>query len=51
MTVMQEWHGFRPIDQHAIIEMVCRPLRSVLGSARPVDHTEFTVLRPGVERC
>ncbi len=51
MTVMQEWHGFRPIDQNAIIEMVCRPLRAFRGSAEPAERTEFSVLRPGVERC
>ena len=32
MTALQDWLSFRPVDQSAISEMVCRPLRAVLGN-------------------
>ena len=52
MTALQDWLSFRPVDQSAIVDMVCRPLRAVLGTpdaeeARP----ELKLITPGVERC
>jgi hypothetical protein len=50
MTALQDWLSFRPVDQSAIREMVCRPLRAVL-SAPEAERTEFRVMGPGIERC
>lgn len=52
MTALQDWLSFRPVDQGAIVDMVFRPLRAVLGTqdadeARP----EVKLITPGVERC
>lgn len=52
MTALQDWLSFRPVDQSAIVDMVFRPLRAVLGTqdaeaARP----ELKLITPGVERC
>jgi hypothetical protein len=52
MTALQDWLSFRPVDQSAIKEMVCRPLRAVLSTPdEAVEETEPKVLRPGLERC
>ncbi len=51
MTALQDWLSFRPVDQYAIVEMVCRPLRAVLGGAEPADRPSFRVQHPGIERC
>lgn len=52
MTALQDWLSFRPIDQSAIREMVCRPLRAVLSTVDVAeDGEEPKLLRPGVERC
>lgn len=52
MTALQDWLSFRPVDQSAIKEMVCRPLRAVLSTPdEAVEDTEPKVLRPGLERC
>jgi oligoribonuclease (3'-5' exoribonuclease) len=50
MTALQDWLSFRPVDQSAIKEMVCRPLRAVLNTPA-AESDEPKVLRPGVERC
>lgn len=52
MTALQDWLGFRPVDQSTtIIRAVCRPLRAVLNAADPRDRDEFTVMGEGLERC
>jgi hypothetical protein len=50
MTALQDWLGLRPVDQSAIKEMVCRPLRAVLSGPGPKRH-EFRLQTPGIERC
>jgi oligoribonuclease (3'-5' exoribonuclease) len=51
MTALQDWLSFRPVDQSAIKEMVCRPLRAVLSTPDAAEPTELKVLQPGIERC
>ena len=51
MTALQDWITLRPVDQGAIMEMVCRPLRAVLNSSGPEDPKEFKLQQPGIERC
>lgn len=51
MTALQDWLSFRPVDQSAIIEMVCRPLRAVLSTPATAKRPEFRLQTPGVERC
>lgn len=51
MTALQDWLSFRPVDQSAIKEMVCRPLRAVLSTSDAATDTDVKVLRPGLERC
>ncbi|MCP9272785.1 hypothetical protein [Mycolicibacterium arenosum] len=51
MTALQDWLSFRPVDQNAILEMVCRPLRAVLSTPDSTVSTEFRVMGPGIERC
>lgn len=51
MTALQDWLSFRPVDQSAIREMVCRPFRAVLSASEAPAHTEFRVMGPGIERC
>lgn len=51
MTALQDWLSFRPVDQSAIRELVCRPLRAVRNAQNRPKPTEFTVMGPGVERC
>lgn len=52
MTALQDWLGFRPVDQSVIREMVCRPFRGVLGAPETAeDIEELRLLTPGVERC
>jgi len=48
---LQDWLSFRPVDQSAIREIVCRPLRAVLSTPSTPEHTEFRVMGPGIERC
>jgi hypothetical protein len=50
MTALQDWLSFRPVDQSAIKEMVCRPLRAVLTRPTP-PRGELKMLQPGRERC
>jgi hypothetical protein len=51
MTALQDWLSFRPVDQSAIREMVCRPFRAVLSAPDAAERTEFRVMGPGIERC
>lgn len=51
MTALQDWLSFRPVDQSAIKEMVCRPLRAVLSTPDASERTELKLLQPGLERC
>lgn len=51
MTALQDWLGIRPVDQSAIREMVCRPLRAVLSSPSTAKRHEFRLQTPGIERC
>jgi hypothetical protein len=51
MTALQDWLSFRPADQNAIIDMVCRPLRAVLNTPDVEAGAEFKLINPGVERC
>jgi hypothetical protein len=55
MTALQDWLSFRPVDQSVVKEMVCRPLRAVLGTLDAADGVEeieeLKLLTPGVERC
>jgi hypothetical protein len=51
VTALQDWLNFRPVDQNAIRELVCRPLRAVLSTPNPREGVEFTSMGPGVERC
>jgi hypothetical protein len=51
MTALQDWIIFRPVDQSAIVEMVCRPLRAVLGNPTAAKRSEFRLQTRGVERC
>ena len=51
MTALQDWLSFRPVDQSAIVEMVCRPLRAVLSNPTSAKRTEFRLQTPGIERC
>ena len=52
MTALQDWLSFRPVDQSAIIEMVCRPLRAVLSNpTTSTNRPEFGLQTPGIERC
>ncbi len=39
MTALQDWLSFRPVDQSAIKEMVCRPLRAVLSTPDAAERT------------
>jgi hypothetical protein len=52
MTALQDWLSFRPVDQSAIREMVCRPFRAVLSTIDGAEEgEELKLLTPGVERC
>ena len=51
VTALQDWLSIRPVDQSTILEMVCRPIRAVLGAPVRREGTEFRVMGPGVERC
>jgi hypothetical protein len=51
VTALQDWLNFRPVDQGAIRELVCRPLRAVLSAPNPRERVEFKSMGPGVERC
>jgi hypothetical protein len=55
MTALQDWLSFRPVDQSVVRDMVCRPFRTVLGTAVAADTVEeieeLKLLTPGVERC
>jgi hypothetical protein len=51
MTALQDWLSFRPVDQSAIKEMVCRPLRTVLSTPEAGEIGELKLLQPGRERC
>jgi hypothetical protein len=51
MTALQDWLGFGQVDQSAIREMVCRPLRAVWNSPATAKRDEFRLQRPGIERC
>jgi hypothetical protein len=51
MTALQDWLSFRPVDQSAIKEMVCRPLRAVLSTPDAAERGELKMLQPGRERC
>lgn len=52
MTALQDWLNFRPVDQDAIRELVCRPLRAVLGTSDVAEQgEELELMTPGVERC
>jgi oligoribonuclease (3'-5' exoribonuclease) len=52
MTALQDWLSYRPVDQSAIREMVCRPFRAVLGTPDVVEECEeLKLLTPGIERC
>jgi hypothetical protein len=51
MTALQDWLSFRPVDQSAIKEMVCRPLRTVLSTPEADEIGELKLLQPGRERC
>jgi hypothetical protein len=51
MTALQDWLSFRPVDQSAIKEMVCRPLRAVLSTPDASERTDLKLLQPGLERC
>lgn len=50
MTALQDWLSLRPVDQSAIKQLVCRPLRAVLST--DVDEPdELKLISPGIERC
>jgi hypothetical protein len=51
MTALQDWLSIRPVDQSAIREMVCRPLRAVLSTSSTTRRPEFRLQTPGIERC
>lgn len=51
MTALQDWLSIRPVDQSAIREMVCRPLRAVLSTSNTARRPEFRLQTPGIERC
>jgi hypothetical protein len=51
VTALQDWLSFRPVDQNALRELVCRPLRAVLGTSDTRERNEFKVMGAGVERC
>ena len=51
MTALQDWLSFRPVDQNAIKELVCRPLRAVLSTPDSRARDEFKTMGAGVERC
>jgi hypothetical protein len=51
MTALQDWLSFRPVDQSAIKEMVCRPLRAGLSTPEASADTDLKLLQPGIERC
>ena len=51
VTALQDWLSFRPVDQRAIRELVCRPLRAVWSNPNSRERTEFTVMGAGIERC
>lgn len=51
MTVLQDWLSIRPVDQRALVNLVCRPFRAVLASGSTPDTHQFTLQRPGIERC
>jgi hypothetical protein len=52
MTALHDWLSFRPVDQSAIREMVCRPFRAVLSTLDGTrESEELKLLKPGVERC
>jgi hypothetical protein len=51
MTVLQDWLSIRPVDQRAVIDMVCRPLRAVLSTPDVAQRPELKLLDPGTERC
>jgi|GEM_PF-2430465 hypothetical protein len=52
MTALQDWLNFRPVDQNAIRELVCRPFRAVLTTFDVNEEgEELKLLTPGVERC
>ena len=59
MTALQDWLTLKPVDQ-GIRDMVCRPFRAVLSTPAPAGRRtgsdlavalEFTLQRPGIERC
>ena len=51
MTALQDWLSFRPVDQNAIRELVCRPLRAVLSTPDSRERNEFKTMDAGTERC
>lgn len=51
MTALQDWLGFRPVDQSAIVEMVFRPLRAVLNTPDVEAKAGHKLISPGIERC
>jgi hypothetical protein len=51
MTALQDWLSIRPVDQSAIRDMVCRPLRAVLSASSTTRRPEFRLQTPGIERC
>jgi hypothetical protein len=59
MTALQDWLTLKPVDQ-GIRDMVCRPFRAVLATPATAGRRtgadlaaplEFTLQRPGIERC
>lgn len=51
MTALQDWLSFRPADQSAIMDLVFRPLRTVMNTPDVEERAEFKLISPGVERC